>query len=1272
MKKRVLTMALVAIAFVFAMSIGIFAADKAPQLQMHVLVWNDDGTEGVRVVNGDQPFEYAASDWFGAQFFMCYPDGSTMYVDPLDLWFTPGIELEWIDGDYGWSEFHTTKIGSSLIGYTENGVDYTVTVNLGYPDIGMYSAMPFNADTLINTAFVTGENDVFYISLSPADKAMGCVMSKINTVFDSYINQDSITTVADVELSSDGTYAKVTLTDFNADGYYHFEAEIVDKNTNSYYGRWGRTVILENTLPRLYFCWLDYFDDTESWEIDFRDPQTKWEATPGFSIWAAFFFGTKSDIRSGNLKPLAIEDLNFHDDLSAVYVEIDGYSAPENALEVFALGFNTTGISYTQNGKTYYVDIPATLPSLGVYGTNTVSQSGYIYWKRPFVVTEDNRTMYVLPINKDEMTIKSFLGWEDGGSAFDVFVSADGSYATVTVKDGAIVTDSSYFAYFEVAYPDGSTRTEYAWFSVKNGQPALMLRNLEWDDENERWYEPIDGPLHTYLDIPTGNSFAVQFYYGTEENMVKVELESLVFPTDILQGFIDQNELRISAVGFNETGEITYINDDGVTCTMPVIVRQPMYALYSSPIASKSTYLGNEITLGGADYPCVYLVASADDIISSIEYVCNNSIGEDATNQFIIELSADRTYAKLSPNPNNMPSGGNYYEFLIINQYGGHCGWYFKLNRGDLDKLATPINLIWNKHYDQWPDLSVHTTDRMGSMSFEVYGLRQNRFEVEIYSAADGYTTPVKTGKWGFGDVDKRTHFSITDFIYADLPSGTYKFRIRNEGDGTEYRSSDWSEWSPEYTYQKPVAQLVFPSDATLEWVKNAEGRYEAAWPLYIGEQNGAGYFEVQYYTLYENGDMEAENGIFDIHVDDISNERYYGAWFHDENLEANGVAAYYFKVRVIPADITEYRISEWSDFSPALDVKNITDIINSQLSNLLPGANGTTTVQDVQNALENQTADLRTAMAADLEISGGVSSGTLDLIKQLEAAVFDNVDQKVDAKNNAPKAIKDIASGVTMIGATLNLADKNPENGKTPTVTLEIDEPKVGIVINEQQHNAVQFSMKLNGAIDKDDKEEATQQLIVPVVIDMPVPAGINPNFLVVLHKLWDGTIEQMWPYVYWHESNLCFHARFVVDSFSDFALLEYNFAFEIDSVSKNVGDAPFAITASGNVEGSTVVYHSSNTDIASVDENTGEVTVHKAGTVYITATASATEVYPETECSYILTVAETEVTFTVVDVLEVLRHCLNGGSDANYDYNRDGDVTLLDVLYVLKKTVE
>ena len=1275
--KKILVSTLVVLTLLFSMVTVVSAANSVPtepELRMHVPTMNDDGTEYIQVVTKDEPFGYFASDWIWVQLYMYYPDGSTKLVDPSDLWLTPGLEFDMIEED-GFVNLHTTKVGLSSVGYTENGVDYTVSFNLVYPYVGMYCAMPFNADTLVDPVIVKGENHVFYIVLSPDMQAEGCVMTNIYNFVDPDVYNESITNVADVELSSDGTYAKITLTDADADGYYHFQADVVDSNTNSYRGRWGRTVILENEMPRLYFCWVDENDNTKSYEINLSQPKTNWYTIPGYSMWSAFFFGTKSEIRSGAVEPLSIEELDFHTDLSAEYIEgREGYSVPSHVLEVRSLGFNTTGISYTNKGKTYSVDIISDLPEFGVYSESTVSQSAYVYPYNPFVFTDSNRTMYVLPIDKDEMTIKSFLGWNqsEAENFFDVSIASDGSYATITVKDGVIISNLSFYGDFEIAYADGRTRTEFVWFKVKYGQPLLMYRALEWDDQNECWYEPSDALFNIRVNTYAGDSCPVQFYYGTEDDYVKVGIERLSFPADVLRAYKEDGVIRLEGVGFDESGVITYTNSNGDTVTMPVTVNQPMCALYSSPVASKSTYLGHEITLGGADSPYVYLVASADYIISSIKYVRNNDTWENATNQFIIEISADRTYAKVSPNPNNMPSGGDYYEFLIINQYGGHCGWYFKLNRGDTSKLATPVNLVWHKQYDMWyynNNLTLHTEERMGAMGFEVHGLCQNRFEVEVYSLADGYTRPVIEGNWGFSDREERTHFSVTDFIYANLPSGTYKFRIRSEGDNTLYRSSDWSALSPEYTYQKPAQQLVAPDTSKLKWMKDDWGRYIATWSLDDGKQSGAGYFEVQFYHTDEYGNKCSNNGSFDISADDYWGNDYYEAWLHDEVLEEFGAVNYYFKVRVIPADITKYRISEWSGFSPALDIRNITDVVNNKLTNLLPTTNTSTSVQDVQDALVNETADIRAAMAADLELSGGASSGTLDLIKQLENSVSDNVDQKVDAKNSAPQAIKDIAKGVTMLGATLNLADKNPESGKTPTVTLELDAPKEGIVIDEQQHNAVQFSMKLNGAIDKDDKTDAGQQLIVPVVIDMPVPAGINPDFLVILHKLWNGTIEQMWPYVYWNADSQNWYARFVVDSFSDFALLEYNFGFGVDKVNKHIGDAPFAIVASGNAEGSLVTYSSSNPEVATVDEKTGEVTVHAGGTVTITATASATEVYPETECSYTLTVTEL---VTVQDVLMAIDCRMNGNYNAKYDCNNDGVINLIDILSVVAKLVK
>ena len=64
-------------------------------------------------------------------------------------------------------------------------------------------------------------------------------------------------------------------------------------------------------------------------------------------------------------------------------------------------------------------------------------------------------------------------------------------------------------------------------------------------------------------------------------------------------------------------------------------------------------------------------------------------------------------------------------------------------------------------------------------------------------------------------------------------------------------------------------------------------------------------------------------------------------------------------------------------------------------------------------------------------------------------------------------------------------------------------------------------------------------------------------------------------------------------------------NISFGVDKVEKTYGDQPFALTVTGAA--GKVTYTSGDPSVATVDEN-GKVTIHKAGTVTITASAAAT----------------------------------------------------------------
>lgn len=85
-------------------------------------------------------------------------------------------------------------------------------------------------------------------------------------------------------------------------------------------------------------------------------------------------------------------------------------------------------------------------------------------------------------------------------------------------------------------------------------------------------------------------------------------------------------------------------------------------------------------------------------------------------------------------------------------------------------------------------------------------------------------------------------------------------------------------------------------------------------------------------------------------------------------------------------------------------------------------------------------------------------------------------------------------------------------------------------------------------------------------------------------------------------------------------------------DSVTKIYGDAKFTNKANNNrMDGGTITYASDNTAVATVDD-TGKVTIKKAGTAVITATAAAVPgTYAQGVKSYTLTVNPKAITVTV-----------------------------------------
>ena len=120
------------------------------------------------------------------------------------------------------------------------------------------------------------------------------------------------------------------------------------------------------------------------------------------------------------------------------------------------------------------------------------------------------------------------------------------------------------------------------------------------------------------------------------------------------------------------------------------------------------------------------------------------------------------------------------------------------------------------------------------------------------------------------------------------------------------------------------------------------------------------------------------------------------------------------------------------------------------------------------------------------------------------------------------------------------------------------------------------------------------------------------------------------------------------VIENF-DIKKAEQTLRFEESNVTKTFIDKPFS-NLPIQVGDGTVTYSSSNTNVATVNKTTGEVTIVGVGTATITATAAATTNYKERSASYTLTVNKALLVVNGAPVVQ----------DKYYDGTADAVVTV------------
>ena len=487
--------------------------------------------------------------------------------------------------------------------------------------------------------------------------------------------------------------------------------------------------------------------------------------------------------------------------------------------------------------------------------------------------------------------------------------------------------------------------------------------------------------------------------------------------------------------------------------------------------------------------------------------------------------------------PKTLFTGFGWNDFEINEEhYGDYHNWDIYYAAG-LTKLATPTNLEWGYRRHVWADWDeekqepIYTTVAFpGGASWKPVEPTQARADIKFYRVGEDEALDLFYGtEWWFESTYLPEWRSVESFAQSDPESGTYYFTVTSLGDYTQYRNSDPAT-SPTWTYVKPDAKLGTCTNLSWDW-PHASFTYNGDKTYYGGQE-----FQILF-SATENGEPTTYNWSWGYDPSEILT-----VW--DDVMMECGVGYYYFKVRALSSDITKACNGEWSELSPAYNLTEVVEKVENQLNNILQGSENLTDEEVREAVQELDTQKLKDSLLAE------------DAVQQQIAILEEQVGGPAEVAVSNEVAMN--ANEISVVGANLNNAASADED-----IKLVIDKPEKDHVLDAAFDNSVafKFSMTL-------DNVEDAKNLDVPVRITMPVPAGVNPEFLVILHYHVDGSFEEVGPSQYNISGNGDkLFVSFVVTSFSDFVITQTAAAHEhIEAIDAKV-DA--TCTEPGKTEG-------------------------------------------------------------------------------------------------------
>lgn len=374
-----------------------------------------------------------------------------------------------------------------------------------------------------------------------------------------------------------------------------------------------------------------------------------------------------------------------------------------------------------------------------------------------------------------------------------------------------------------------------------------------------------------------------------------------------------------------------------------------------------------------------------------------------------------------------------------------------------------------------------------------LYSVRIHRNNQNFMTISNSGSNPISEGR-----------LALWFRIYE---SGSYTFQVKALGDGITTLDSEWSEWSKPFEYQKPAK--AFGNVQNLHWSDLESGTVTWDPPVNMVDIPEDSRGSLRYYVrLYKDG--EQVFGMYNL----TDLEADLSQWMGEE-------AEYKFSVQAQSRHID--RVSHGKEImsDEYLDTGEIAGQIGGELDDIWFRISG----EDENGQLASPSDALEAVEELDLKetaIAVQTDEAVLSILSDIETFYLEQSGKSVE--KNVSEDAGFSADDIEVIGAGLNIA--------SPSDAIEVNvkkgSPDDGADIDDVLYaNVNVFEISLKNAVGK---------LRAPITIIMPVPEGINPDRLRILHYH-GNECKVIYPIV-----TADGKAKFTVTEFSRFAFVERN----------------------------------------------------------------------------------------------------------------------------------